>query len=64
MYNASDKLTTFSYADGTRLVQNCEGKSMCEAAAPRLAVPPFSSYVYINYTCSDGRYTNTTCTIS
>ena len=30
---------------------------MCEAAAPRLGVAPFSSYVYINYTCSNSTYT-------
>ena len=57
VFNASDRLTPFSYADNTRLNQNCKGRSMCEAAAPRLGVPPFSSYVYINYTCSNSTYT-------
>ena len=54
-HNASDKLTPFSYADETILSQNCLGKQLCEVNAPRLGVSPFSSYVLVNYTCSESK---------
>ena len=53
--NASDKFTPFAYADTTILTQNCLGKRLCEVNAPRLGVPPFSSYVLVNYTCSGSK---------
>ena len=59
-YNASDKLTPFAYADNTILSQNCLGKRFCEVNAPRLGVPPFSSYVLVNYTCVDSKYLQNT----
>lgn len=54
-YNASDKLTPFSYADMTIMSLNCFGKQFCEVNAPRLGVSPFSSYVLVNYTCSESK---------
>ncbi|KAL4233573.1 hypothetical protein ACF0H5_008254 [Mactra antiquata] len=61
-YDKRDTFTLFSGGNVSALIENCEGLNACAGWAPRLAMFPYSSYIWIQYACIDEINTVDMCT--